>query len=161
MDAGCGTSFSLPLPFLSLVSAGKIFHCKTNGSCLVLLLFLHLQSHPPFFIPNDHSGYCIFFAQQFAAVVESLGGATLDKLVWIAIFFVILIPFTLIRNIGRLGFSAILADVCIIVGLIYLYVYDIKELIIHQGSPLPLQLFNSQDFGLFIGTGKRLVMSSC
>ncbi|KAG0284232.1 neutral amino acid transporter [Linnemannia gamsii] len=97
-------------------------------------------------------GYCIFFAQQFAAVVDSLGGASLDKLVWIAIFFVILIPFTLIRNIGRLGFSAILADVCIIVGLIYLYVYDIIELVNHQGSPLPLQLFNSQDFGLFIGT---------
>jgi proton-coupled amino acid transporter len=90
-------------------------------------------------------------------VVDNLGGAHLDKIVWIAIFFVILIPFTLIRNIGRLGFSAVVADICIIVGLIYLYVYDIKELVINQGSPTPLQLFNSKDFGLFIGTGMRLV----
>ncbi|KAF9911036.1 neutral amino acid transporter [Linnemannia zychae] len=97
-------------------------------------------------------GYCIFFAQQFAAAVENMGGAQLNKIVWIAIFFVILIPFTLIRNIGRLGFSAVLADLCIIVGLIYLYAYDIKQLVIHQGSPTPLQLFNSKDFGLFVGT---------
>ncbi|KAG0378311.1 neutral amino acid transporter [Mortierella sp. AD032] len=97
-------------------------------------------------------GYCIFFAQQFAAAVDNMGGARLDKIVWIAIFFVILVPFTLIRNIGRLGISAVIADVCIIVGLIYLYAYDIKQLVVHQGSPTPLQLFNSKDFGLFVGT---------
>ncbi|KAF9918051.1 neutral amino acid transporter [Lobosporangium transversale] len=97
-------------------------------------------------------GYCIFFAQQFAIVVKSLGGADLDKIVWIAIFFVILIPFTLLRNIGKLGFSTLVADLCIIVGLIYLYTYDIKELVINQGSPTPLRLFNSNDFGVFIGT---------
>ncbi|KAI7818085.1 transmembrane amino acid transporter protein-domain-containing protein [Gamsiella multidivaricata] len=97
-------------------------------------------------------GYCIFFAQQFAIVVDSLGGAELDKIVWIAIFFVILVPFTLIRNISKLGFSTLIADLCIIVGLIYLYAYDIKQLVIHRDSPLPLQLFNSKDFGLFIGT---------
>ncbi|KAF9919625.1 neutral amino acid transporter [Linnemannia zychae] len=97
-------------------------------------------------------GYGIFFAQQFAIVVDSLGGANLDKIVWIAIFFVILVPFTLVRNIGRLGFSTLIADMCIIVGLIYLYAYDIKELVIHQDSPVPLRLFNPNDFGLFIGT---------
>ncbi|KAF9186575.1 neutral amino acid transporter [Haplosporangium sp. Z 767] len=97
-------------------------------------------------------GYCIFFAQQFAIVVDSLGGAHLDKIVWIVIFFVILVPFTLIRNIGKLGFSTLVADACIIVGLIYLYVYDIKQLVINNGSPTPLRLFNNQDFGLFIGT---------
>ncbi|KAK3812891.1 MAG: transmembrane amino acid transporter protein-domain-containing protein [Benniella sp.] len=97
-------------------------------------------------------GYCIFFAQQFATVVDSLGGAHLDKAVWIVIFFVILVPFTLVRNIGKLGFSTLVADLCIIVGLIYLYVYDIKELAINNGSPTPLKLFNGSDFGLFIGT---------
>ncbi|KAI1300735.1 neutral amino acid transporter [Mortierella claussenii] len=97
-------------------------------------------------------GYCIFFAQQFAIVVDSLGGADLDKIVWIAIFFVGLVPFTMVRNIGKLGFSTLVADLCIIVGLIYLYTYDIKELVINQGSPTPLRLFNSDDFGIFIGT---------
>ncbi|KAF9435961.1 neutral amino acid transporter [Entomortierella beljakovae] len=51
-----------------------------------------------------------------------------------------------------LGFSALFADICIIVGLIYLYVYDIKELVINHGSPTPLRLFNSNDFGIFVGT---------
>ncbi|KAF9582264.1 neutral amino acid transporter [Lunasporangiospora selenospora] len=98
-------------------------------------------------------GYCIFFAQQFAIVVDSLGGAYLDKIVWIAIFFVILVPFTFVRNISKLGFSTIVADICIIVGLVYIYVYDIKELVINHGAPPPgLRLFNGQDFGLFIGT---------
>ncbi|KAI7823609.1 transmembrane amino acid transporter protein-domain-containing protein [Gamsiella multidivaricata] len=97
-------------------------------------------------------GYCIFFAQQFAIVVDSLGGAHLDKIVWIAIFFVILVPFTFVRNIGKLGFSTLVADLCIIVGLIYLYTYDIKELITHRDAPHPLRLFNSEDFGIFIGT---------
>ncbi|KAG0218794.1 neutral amino acid transporter [Mortierella sp. NVP41] len=97
-------------------------------------------------------GYCIFFAQQFAIVVNSLGGANLDKIVWIAIFFAFLVPFTLVRNIGKLGFSTLVADLCIIVGLIYLYAYDVKELVINRDSPLPLRLFNSEDFGLFIGT---------
>ncbi|KAG0236735.1 neutral amino acid transporter [Mortierella sp. GBA43] len=97
-------------------------------------------------------GYCIFFAQQFAIVVDSLGGKHLDKIVWIVIFFIILVPFTLVRDIGKLGFSALIADLCIIVGLIYLYVYDIKELALNNGSPTPLKLFNSNDFGLFIGT---------
>ena len=89
-------------------------------------------------------------------MVKSLGGAELNKIVWIAIFFVILVPFTLVRNIGKLGFSTLVADVCIIVGLVYLYAYDIKELVINEGSPQPLQLFNSKDFGLFIGTGKSV-----
>ncbi|KAF9425557.1 neutral amino acid transporter [Podila epigama] len=98
------------------------------------------------------AGYVIFVAQQMAIVVDSFGGRSLDKLVWIAIFFVILVPFTLIRNISKLGYSALIADLCIIVGLVYLYAYDIKQLVINQGSPMPLQLFNSKDFGLFIGT---------
>lgn len=89
-------------------------------------------------------------------MVNSLGGADLDKIVWIAIFFVILVPFTLVRNIGKLGFSTLVADLCIIVGLIYLYAYDVKELVINHGSPTPLRLFNSDDFGLFIGTGKHI-----
>ncbi|KAG0290105.1 neutral amino acid transporter [Linnemannia gamsii] len=97
-------------------------------------------------------GYCIFFAQQLGEVVISLGGGDLDKIVWIAIFFVILVPFTLVRNIGKLGYSAFVADLCIIVGLIYLYAYDVKELVIHQGSPTHLRLFNNDDFGLFVGT---------
>ncbi|KAF9108998.1 neutral amino acid transporter [Mortierella sp. AM989] len=97
-------------------------------------------------------GYCIFFAQQFALAVELMGGKHLDRIVWIAIFFVAIIPFTLLRNIGRLGISVIIADICIIVGLVYIYVYDIKELAKNNGSPTPLKLFNSHDFGLFIGT---------
>ena len=94
-------------------------------------------------------------------MVDSLGGAKLDKLVWIAIFFAILVPFTLVRNISKLGMSAVIADMCIIVGLIYLYVYDIKELVMNKGNNPPLQLFNKQDFGIFVGTGKKGSVLCC
>ncbi|KAF9210036.1 neutral amino acid transporter [Haplosporangium sp. Z 27] len=96
-------------------------------------------------------GYCIFFATQFSLAIDLMGGHHLNRIVWIAIFFVLIVPFTLVRNIGKLGISVIIADACIIVGLVYVYVYDIKELARNHGSP-SLRLFNGHDFGLFIGT---------
>ncbi|KAG0270150.1 neutral amino acid transporter [Actinomortierella ambigua] len=93
-----------------------------------------------FFIAISQFGFCC------------LGGASLDKVVWIAIFFAILVPFTLVRNIGKLGFSTVIADLCIVVGLIYIYVYDVKSLVVNGGSQTEIQLFNKDNFGLFIGT---------
>ncbi|KAI8605189.1 transmembrane amino acid transporter protein-domain-containing protein [Dissophora ornata] len=142
-------------PFLLLVKC-RVLHPGSYGNigqhfygrwmCYIVLFAIAISQF------GFYCGYCIFFAQQFAIVVDSLGGASLDKVVWIAIFFVIPVPFTLVRNVSKLGFSTLVADLCIIVGLVYLYVYDIKELVINNGSPTPLQPFNSKDFGLFIGT---------
>ncbi|KAF9928743.1 neutral amino acid transporter [Modicella reniformis] len=96
------------------------------------------------------TGYCIFFAQQIAIVVASLGGAQLEKIAWIAIFFVILVPFTLVRNIGKLGFSTLVADLCIIVGLVYLYTFDIKALVINRNTPHSLPVFSYEGIGMVI-----------
>jgi len=69
----------------------------------------------------------------------------------IAIQFVFLIPLALIRNISKLGPAALLADVFILIGIIYIWQYDITALI--QRGPAPsVTLFNPSSFTLTIGS---------
>jgi len=67
------------------------------------------------------------------------------KVDWIADIFVILVPFTLVWSISKLGFSTLVADLNNIVGLVYLYVFDIKELVVNKGSPAPLTALHQQE----------------
>ncbi|KAH8887837.1 hypothetical protein GQ53DRAFT_826827 [Thozetella sp. PMI_491] len=63
---------------------------------------------------------------------------------------VILIPLSFIRNISKLGPAALLADVFILVGLAYIYWYDIGT-IADQGIHPTVVLFNPQHYTLTIG----------
>lgn len=69
----------------------------------------------------------------------------------IAIQFIILIPLALIRNISKLGPAALLADVFIGVGLIYIWQYDIRSLSTRGIAP-SVTLFNDRSFTLTIGS---------
>lgn len=69
----------------------------------------------------------------------------------IAIQFVILIPLALIRNIAKLGPAALLADVFILIGLIYIWYYDIRSLATYGVAP-SMNLFNPSAFTLTIGS---------
>ena len=69
----------------------------------------------------------------------------------IAIQFLPLIPLALIRNISKLGPAALFADVFILVGLIYIWQYDIGSLS-RRGVAPTVALFNSQFFHLTIGS---------
>jgi solute carrier family 36 (proton-coupled amino acid transporter) len=60
------------------------------------------------------------------------------------------IPMSMIRKIGRLSFTALIADAFILFGLGYLYYYDILKL--SRDSLADIKFFNSKDFALFIGT---------
>ena len=68
----------------------------------------------------------------------------------IAIQFIPLIPLAFIRNISKLGPAALLADVFIMVGLIYIWQYDIKSLS-SRGMDPTVTLFNPSSFPLTIG----------
>ena len=68
----------------------------------------------------------------------------------IALQLIILIPLALIRNISKLGGVALLADVFIFIGLIYIWYYDISTLS-KQGINKTVELFNPRDFTLTIG----------
>ncbi|CAK4031037.1 Vacuolar amino acid transporter 3 [Lecanosticta acicola] len=69
----------------------------------------------------------------------------------IAIQFVLLIPLALIRNIAKLGPAALLADVFILIGLVYIWYYDINSLATVGPAPSML-LFNPSAFTLTIGS---------
>lgn len=69
----------------------------------------------------------------------------------IAIQFVILIPLALIRNISKLGPAALLADVFILIGLVYIWYYDIDALSRFGAAPT-VELFNSSSWTLTIGS---------
>ncbi|KAE8349877.1 transmembrane amino acid transporter protein-domain-containing protein [Aspergillus coremiiformis] len=64
----------------------------------------------------------------------------------------VLIPLAWIRNISKLGPVALLADVFILLGLGYIYWYDIATLASRPGIDPTVELFNPQSFTLTIGS---------
>ncbi|KAM0250939.1 hypothetical protein ACHAQJ_008397 [Trichoderma viride] len=69
----------------------------------------------------------------------------------IALQFLPLIPLALIRNISKLGPVALVADVFILIGLVYIWYYDIGSLARHGIEP-SVKLFNPTDFPLTLGS---------
>ncbi|KAG5953252.1 hypothetical protein E4U58_000482 [Claviceps cyperi] len=62
-----------------------------------------------------------------------------------------LVPLALIRNISKLGPIALLADFFIMIGLLYIWQYDVLALARHGIAP-SVRLFNSSSFTLTIGS---------
>jgi proton-coupled amino acid transporter len=63
----------------------------------------------------------------------------------------VFLPFSLLRDITKLGFTALIADAFILIGLSYLYYYDILT-IVRQHGLADIVNFNPNDWTLFIGT---------
>lgn len=70
----------------------------------------------------------------------------------IGIQLVVLIPLSFIRNISKLGPAALLADVFILIGLTYIYWYDISWISQNHGFHPSIELFNPRDFTMTIGS---------
>jgi proton-coupled amino acid transporter len=64
---------------------------------------------------------------------------------------IIFLPLSLYRNINHIQKMALAADLFILLGLVYIYFYDVKT-IVHQGGISDIQNFNPSDWTLFIGT---------
>lgn len=69
----------------------------------------------------------------------------------IAIQLVLLVPLALIRNISKLGPVALIADLFIMIGLVYIWYFDIWALA-RNGIDESVKLFNPSDFTLTIGS---------
>lgn len=70
---------------------------------------------------------------------------------WILAQVTIYIPLGLIRKIQKFSFLALIADAFILVGLCYIYYYDIYKLVA-EGVGKVEWVINSTSFPLFIGT---------
>lgn len=98
------------------------------------------------------SAYFVFVSANLQAFVTAVSNCQ----TFIAIKFLILIqlvifmPLSLIRDISKLAFTALIADVFILLGLIYLYGYSINH-ILGQGVA-DIKAFNPMSWTLFVGT---------
>lgn len=99
------------------------------------------------------SAYIVFVSENLRAFVL----AVTDCKTHISIGFMILIqmviflPLSLYRNINHIQKLALVADVFILLGLAYLYYFDLYT-IVNQGGVSDIANFNKNDWTLFIGT---------
>ena len=94
----------------------------------------------------------VFVAENLMAFLDAVtnGSNEVPTRALIAIQLVVLIPLAFIRNISKLGPAALLADIFILIGLTYIYYYDIA-VIATQGMSKSVQLFNPNQYTLTIG----------
>ncbi|KIW23947.1 uncharacterized protein PV07_09693 [Cladophialophora immunda] len=95
----------------------------------------------------------VFVAQNLYSfeVAVAKGLAPVSTNILIALQLIALIPLAFIRNISKLGPAALVADIFILLGLAYIYYYDISSLV-DQGLNSTVQLFNPQHYTLTIGS---------
>jgi proton-coupled amino acid transporter len=96
----------------------------------------------------------VFVAQNIHSFLEAVsreGSSPLSTNMVIALQLVVLIPLAFIRNISKLGPAALVADVFILLGLAYIYYYDISALAAH-GIHKTVRLFNPEHYTLTVGS---------
>ncbi|KZL66430.1 transmembrane amino acid transporter [Colletotrichum tofieldiae] len=94
----------------------------------------------------------VFVADNWFSFLQAVtGGANpLDSTALIALQAVVIVPLAFIRNISKLGPAALLADVFIVVGVAYIWWYDISALATRGMDPT-VKLFNPSSYTLTIG----------
>lgn len=97
------------------------------------------------------SAYTIFVAQNLQAFVLAITKCV--RLIPIQYFILIqvlvFLPLALIRNIAKLSSTALVADVFILAGLLYIFGSEIS--VIAKNGIARVELFNPRDFPLLIG----------
>ena len=98
------------------------------------------------------AAYIVFTSENLQAVILAVSDCkTMIPIKYLILMqMVIFLPFSLLRDINKLGFTALIADGFIVVGLAYLFYYDIFTL--NTQGLADITLFNQKDWTLFIGT---------
>lgn len=97
----------------------------------------------------------IFTADNVRAVLSAVAKDSdnvLSTNILIALQLAVLVPLAFIRNISKLGPAALLADVFILMGLAYIYYYDIATIASRHGLAPSVELFDPKSFTLTIGS---------
>jgi len=98
------------------------------------------------------AAYTIFVASNLQAFVMAITNCLrlISVQYFILMQLVIFLPLALIRSLGKLSTTALVADVFILAGLIYIFGSEVA--VIAKNGPAEVRLFNAKDFPLFIGT---------
>ncbi|KAJ5156743.1 hypothetical protein N7492_009546 [Penicillium capsulatum] len=99
------------------------------------------------------SAYIVFVSQNLQAFVLAVSKCRsfIDIKFMVILQLVIFLPLSLIRDISKLGFTALIADVFILLGLLYIYYYDVSTLV-SNGGISDIISFNPSTWSMFIGT---------
>ena len=99
------------------------------------------------------AAYIVFTSENLQAFILAVSHCkTRIEIQWLILMqMVVFLPFSLLRDISKLGFTALVADAFILIGLCYLYYYDIFTLV-RQHGVADIVNFNPKDWTLFIGT---------
>lgn len=99
------------------------------------------------------AAYTVFTAQNLQAFILAVSKCKsfIDVKFVILLQVIIFLPLSLIRDISKLGFTALIADLFILLGLVYLYYFDART-IADQGGVADIKNFNSSGWTSFIGT---------
>jgi proton-coupled amino acid transporter len=99
------------------------------------------------------SAYIVFTSENLQAFISAVSNCRtwIDIKYMVLMQLIIFLPLSLIRDISKLGFTALIADFFIMLGLIYLYYYDILTIIDNKGVA-DIKAFNPSTWTLFIGT---------
>jgi solute carrier family 36 (proton-coupled amino acid transporter) len=97
------------------------------------------------------SAYIIFVAENLQAFVMAVTkcGKLISIVYLILMQLIIFLPLALIRNLAKLSTTALVADVFILAGLVYIFGSEIS-IVAHQGVA-KVAMFNPKDFPLLIG----------
>lgn len=98
------------------------------------------------------AAYIVFTSENLQAFIKAVSDCKTSISIpyLILMQMVIFLPFSLLRDIGKLGFTALIADAFILIGLGYLFYYDVLTLA--TDGLADIILFNKRDWPLFIGT---------
>ncbi|KAK1829674.1 transmembrane amino acid transporter protein-domain-containing protein [Podospora conica] len=98
------------------------------------------------------AAYIVFTSKNLQAFILAVTDCeTIISIRWLIFMqMIVFLPFSLLRDIGKLGFTALIADAFILIGLAYLFYYDIFTLSTQGLSDIIY--FNKDDWTLFIGT---------
>ena len=99
------------------------------------------------------SAYIVFTSENLQAFVQAVSKCKsfVDIKFMVLLQLVIFLPLSLVRDISKLGFTALVADVFILLGLVYVFYYDVVT-IVEQSGIADIKLFNPSTWTLFIGT---------
>ncbi|KAG0150494.1 hypothetical protein CROQUDRAFT_652419 [Cronartium quercuum f. sp. fusiforme G11] len=98
------------------------------------------------------AAYTIFIAENLQAFVLAITDCKMLIPIYVLIFgqLIAYLPLAMIRNIQKLSGTALIADVFILVGLLYVFGYEIN--VISTIGVAPIKAFNPESFPLLIGT---------
>ena len=99
------------------------------------------------------SAYLVFVSENFQAFVQAVSRCSSTVAIkWVILIqMIIFLPISLYRNINKIQKMALVADLFICLGLIYLYFYDIKTIVERPGIA-DIHNFNASSWTLLIGT---------